>query len=490
MRRIFLMFLTALVAVSDVRHVSAFTLIGPLAPWQTTTIGYATPADIGGPMNISEAYRWSVPRIYYAFDESFLNYFGQQAVVEVEKAIAMMNALPPMSQIDINKYPRYSQRVNFQAQALGLFDVRSVTLSRLLEMIGLTDPTRYVFTLRLRDTTIPMTTNYLTIMRNFDPDTWRPSPYINGQLWTWTTIFDNQNGVPGSFPVTQPVDPLLFAEPVATFAGGGVTTLPHFETGSYYTGLTRDDVGGLYYIYQPLNRVTESAPTNSFRSSGFFFSSGGGGAGSPFGAPGGQTGTGSPFGPSQFALTNVVNTNGVSTTNIITVAVNTNIIDQAVRGGIDKITFVRANYDSLVGALPNPIIDVFTDTVVTNGVRVQQQLTRVLTQPDIVFVAQDLAAPAFSDSLYARNNSWVNNSAINGAGIAGDGPGQMIAPSFMRYNKVGPAFINTFPGGDLSQAGASPVAWWGSFDGSTNAPVLYPTKFSIQQLERLVLGGQ
>jgi len=43
---------------------------------------------------------------------------------------------------------------------------------------------------------------------------------------------------------------------------------------------------------------------------------------------------------------------------------------------------------------------------------------------------------------------------------------------------------------ELTEANAIDRPIWGSFDGSTNPPVLYPNWFSIQELEQQVLGGQ
>ena len=36
--------------------------------------------EIGGIVNIGEEYRWVTPEVTYAFDESFLNFFGQEGV--------------------------------------------------------------------------------------------------------------------------------------------------------------------------------------------------------------------------------------------------------------------------------------------------------------------------------------------------------------------------------------------------------------------------
>ena len=37
--------------------------------------------------NIGEEYRWNTPLLTYAYDESFLNYFGSNGVVAIENAI-------------------------------------------------------------------------------------------------------------------------------------------------------------------------------------------------------------------------------------------------------------------------------------------------------------------------------------------------------------------------------------------------------------------
>ena len=43
----------------------AFSLMGPFASWQTGAIGYNLPGDVGGPMNIFEGYRITVPVLTY-----------------------------------------------------------------------------------------------------------------------------------------------------------------------------------------------------------------------------------------------------------------------------------------------------------------------------------------------------------------------------------------------------------------------------------------
>jgi hypothetical protein len=93
---------------------SAFSLLGPFKvdatleglDWQAAGyggqpagLGYNITGSIGGPMYPFEAYRWNIPNITYAYDSSFLSYFGPEGVNAVEQAIAILNALPPSSQM-------------------------------------------------------------------------------------------------------------------------------------------------------------------------------------------------------------------------------------------------------------------------------------------------------------------------------------------------------------------------------------------------------
>src|SRR5690348_6817363 len=107
----------------------AFSLLGPYGinandgtVWQVLRIGYNEPGDIGGPMNAAagEEYRWNTPSVFYAYDAPFLNFFGTRGVQEVEKAVRILNDLPPASQLNVDDYPMTAERVNFRAAALGL----------------------------------------------------------------------------------------------------------------------------------------------------------------------------------------------------------------------------------------------------------------------------------------------------------------------------------------------------------------------------------
>lgn len=486
-RALLTLLLIAGATLSGIRA-KAFTLYGEIPAWFTDNAGLF-PGDIYGPVNLGEEYRWSVPSIFYAFDESFLNYFGQRGVEEVEKAIAVLNALPKMSEVNLNAYPTHSQRVNYRARDLSLLDIRSYALKHLLEQLGLGTPARFVFTLRGRDPQQAVT-NYLVMMRNFDPETWNPTPYLNGQLWSYTSIYDNQTPAVKAAVLNEPVDPLILAEPVASVGPGFTPSV--FGLGSFYTGLTRDDVGGLRYLYRPENRNNETLPADALTGAtgtggtgGAVISvGGGGGAWVPIVSTndlGGVTGGGGAWTPIQAAGTNTA-TGGTGTGGGFVP------ISEAIRGGIDKIIFTRGPSVFVNGQYN--LAHRYTETVLftTNGVTrtINQQVTRVLTAPDILFTAADLANTDTSTAVTARTEGATSNDAINGNQTL-DGPGQIAGPLAITFSKVGPTLLNTFPS-FIGEANGFPDFVWGSFDGTTNDPVVYPVGSTIRDLERTVFG--
>src|SRR5262249_53405752 len=133
-----------------------------------------------------------------------------------------------------------------------------------------------------------------------------------------------------------------FFLPYSSVAGG--LSSPDFQFGSqpssfvvsglgagdYFGGLTRDDVGGLRFLLNPNNIVTESLQTNVTGRVQAVTSS-----------------FTSPWAP--VIGTNVVVTNSLGQTNVIMTATNvpgTNFVTQGLRGGVDKIQFRRVNFDS------------------------------------------------------------------------------------------------------------------------------------------------
>lgn len=464
-------FVGAVLAAGVAWHARAFSLLGPFTDWQTTEIGYNLPyiiADVGGPMNLHEEYRWNIPLITYGFDESFVNYFGAKGIEEVEKAIKVFNDLPPFSQIDLSKYPLDTRRVNYRASALYLLDLKSFVMGALLEVLGLAPPERYVWTLRAR-TLIDNIPVYVVVKRNFDPVTYEPSAYVNGTLYTYL-IFQTYTGPDVWEAVEFEVDPSMpsVSSVAACMTGGGTIYASGYYVnnmpGLFYTGLTRDDVGGLKFIYGKSNVNMETLATNvvaapqSLKEGNYLI---GAKSTSPWAAPPG------------LVITNVTATNAT--------------VFQALRLGIDKINFTRVDFDSYTGFWVQ-MTNVYVDYYVTNKVVRKQLVQRALAQPDILFSAADLGlsqdgVPVF----FSRTISFVNQDTINGiSGLALDGPGMIQPPVELTFSKLGQYYVNTPEGGEAD--GVLDV-WWGSYDGTTNAPVVYPSGASLMAIEKLVLSG-
>lgn len=640
-----------------IQSVSAFSLLGPFnEAYQIQALGQNFAGDIGGPKNLGEEYRWSLPKIYYAFDQSFLDYFGSNGVRAVDQAVLILtnyfNGVSSYS-ADLSEFPLEATRLNRRAQALGLVDLKSLTLSLLVEQLGLAEPDRYTWTLRNR--VLPPGAacpnfEYTVIKRNFDPITFEPSSYVNGTLYTYSInefcpVRDQAEAVEIS------VDPDANALTAVAAFGTAYSSSLGFSTaagsvgfasyGSYYTGLTRDDAGGLRYLYRTNNVNREAAESSSrffatnklvsqilttsnlavFTSQAMtnppaallalypglvildsqisfvnvlqtnvtaYFTNY---PFQPFGSPAllflatnvttviepryeytfGNVTTNAVFysglvtiqqitvGPAPFApvgsgvlatnvktstevrefvngtfyilptnscavqivstqLVNVVAvtngfvaaTNIVGTTNAAGVTNNTflafaetvigyytnyNFLIHPVlcqtnalglRQGVDKVEFIRKDFDSLLSQFYEPFTNKYELRAVTNNTVVVQQFERVVIRPDILFTAADLVSlPGAFPIVYPFTVRSVNFNATNAvAGLAGPGT---IEPQFtITFNKVGPLnfHFNSF---FIDESSASQTFLWGSFDGTTNAPIVYPSGTSIVNLENLIL---
>lgn len=390
-------------------HACAFALLGPYEDWMQPTNGFRHDADIGGPMNLGDEYRWNVPVLTYAFDQSFLNYFGTNGVLAVEQSIQILNALPPASQLNPSNYPPAALRNNYQAGALGLTDLKSQILHSLLEQLGLTEPTRYMYCVQSFTFNAGMIQPTI-IQRNFDPISFTPSSAVNDSEYGYG-VSPSTNGLQIS-AVAQPflIDPLDTDKP--TIADNSVTA------GGFYSDLTRDDAGGLRYLLSTNNANAE------------------------------------------ILLPDV---HGVG-------ANASSYVSHALRQGVDKITFVRPNCNSLLGQFSPPFTNQFTDRYITNGVVVEQQLERVITRPDILFSTGDPAQNVYGLPFVARTSTsnWWSGTALPGTG----GPGVIRPPVTMIFSRPGP----TLQTDDAMPEGfaVTNTQSWGSFDASVNPPVVYP----------------
>ncbi len=248
--------------------------------WQVGEIGYQLPGDIVTPKNLGEEYRRTTPVLFYAFDSNFRDYFGSNGVRAVEEAISVFNNITNLSQYSriLSEIPLQAHREKYAAESLFLSDLKSYALNMLCENMGLAEPERYTWCLhdRLHVGTPPCPTNmlYTVVQRNFDPvpsplDQFQTSSYVNGTLYSYFILEFCAPPNPVAIAISFPVDPL--ADPFTSIAGainpfqvggsqrlGGLTPF-----GRFFTGLTRDDVGGLRYLLRTNNLNLEATLSNT-----------------------------------------------------------------------------------------------------------------------------------------------------------------------------------------------------------------------------------
>ena len=135
-------FLLVLLVMGVARSTQAFSLLGQFKTWQVTPIGYQLPGDIGGPQPFNEGYRWNVPTIYYAYDASFISYFGKPGMAAVDAAIQVFNELPSFTSITNDGFSLYIRGEpiptdvkgpqNFSFAEAGLIDLKSFAMLALM----------------------------------------------------------------------------------------------------------------------------------------------------------------------------------------------------------------------------------------------------------------------------------------------------------------------------------------------------------------------
>lgn len=207
--------------------------------------------------NLGEEYRWNSPVITYTYDESFLNYFGSNGVVAIEKAMGMLNAIPPASTIATNyppssasennlwNYPVRPDRFHPRAYNDRILDIKSYALAELFGFMGLGNPEDSAFQLEFGSVTL----------RNWDPISYGPSKYVNGTLLSWV-VLGATNAQPFPIDVTKPI---------ITLAGTIDHRVPRLDEGKYLVAPTRDDIGGYRYLYRKDNFNMEALPPSTYQ---------------------------------------------------------------------------------------------------------------------------------------------------------------------------------------------------------------------------------
>jgi hypothetical protein len=250
-----------------------FALLGPFnEAYQVTAIGYnLSPlqgndrTDVGAPKNKFQGYRWNTGNVYYAFDRNAQQFLGDPGMAAVDSAFSMLNSLSNVNSYSasLSEWPLESSRVNFNAAALDLLDVKSRVLSTLLEELGLDQPVRWTWCLHDREVpagAVCPNFEYTVIQRNYDPITGSYSSFVNGTMFDFAigdTCLDNPN----------PFAPLLAdavevqVDPISTtYTAVAEGILP---LGGFYTSLSRDDIGGLRALWGTNVINTESVDPNS-----------------------------------------------------------------------------------------------------------------------------------------------------------------------------------------------------------------------------------
>lgn len=267
--------------------IQAFSLLGPWAAWQVNTLSYQLETvivggqpyvgrDPGGPMGLREGYRLNIPVLTYAFDKAFMETYGEEGVAEVERAFETINRTfreMYSSENYLETVPTQVTRYNYRAMSLGLADVYSITLAGLTERLGLASPERFCWTIRdiyssgeVEDPNGNIVPDaYYTIRRNYDPVTLETTPYVNGTLYSYRIIpgiivDDSGTWIHDAMEVVP--DPSAISYNTVAGLMGNVNQ-GYSVNGLYYTGLSRDDVGGLRWLYSPSNYAFESIPSGA-----------------------------------------------------------------------------------------------------------------------------------------------------------------------------------------------------------------------------------
>jgi len=457
----------------------AFSLLGPFSGWQSPELGYNIPngpIEYGGPRLRGDEYRLSTPVVTYGIDGSFLEFFGVEGAQAVDSAFALFNNLTNVSAFSpsLAEFPLKADGVNPTARALGLIDLKTQLLSQILATLGLTSPERWCWSLRARYAPAN-TPSYSVVNFNYDPISGRPSRYVNGTLYSYVIreIY-NADGTVSFYDAREvPVDS---ANPMVSLASSisinsQLTSDDRVSralspSGRYFTGLTRDDAGGLRYLYHPANRNYEGAPAGSFRGS---VSTGGGAASASLESPWTVADSSGQIG------TTAVGTTGTSNT--------LQLVNLAVRAGVDRVRFIKVNTDPVLRQNARQAAVTYPEVVSSNGVVIRQVVSRILARPDILISARDLGVVFYVPVIGGLVQPGFVNTGATLDGNA-EGPGNIEPQSGYTFSKVGVYSLNR---GNTDEQDGQPGNLWGSFDGSTNSPVLYPIGSKLSDLEAAAL---
>jgi hypothetical protein len=203
---------------------------------------------------------------------------------------------------------------------------------------------------------------------------------------------------------------------------------------------------------------------------------------------------------------------------VVYLPVNCPVDSVGVRGGVDRMIFVRREFDSLSQQIWDPVTNDYTllESDETNKVINLRHFQRRVPRPDFLMLGADLvtesgfsytnivdgAAGIFNFSIFnfgSANFTDTIDYDQNGKSGVRAGPGTIVSPPILPtlfiFNTVSPLFLNAtaiagttnnfLAPNELTQI---PIAGWGSFDGTTNVPVVYPNGTSLEEFESTIIG--
>jgi hypothetical protein len=289
--------------------------------------------------------------------------------------------------------------------------------------------------------------------RNFDPASLTASHSVNGNQYigllqsTAVEVAATINGEHFIILTTDVVETLEYPYDDIYFSAVAdwKWAFPAIGQGLFYVGLTQDDVGGLRYLLSSQNvNLEELLPDVR--------------------GAGGQ-----------------------------------NYVNLALRPGVEKLTFVNKNYDSVRGRLSSPwsykFQDAYFSTEIekhhqdscrgrsrndchcpcsTNLVLRHQELERVASQPDFLFSATNLSRGLLRPEFITTSTSnWWNSAVVDHTGALG--PGVIRPPVRITFDRRGPALQTAdYYRFVISDPSTIYDNYWGSFDLTTNPPITFP----------------
>ncbi|HJO52921.1 MAG TPA: hypothetical protein QF373_00320, partial [Verrucomicrobiota bacterium] len=305
-------FIALLLLLGFFTKTHAFVLLGPVATQEQTLTFGGTPVasanisdDLGGPKQLDEFYRWNTPDLTYGFDQSFVQFFGQEGINAVDDAMRAINdyfipedgSYRGVSSLNLAKHGFggnfNTAWLNSTAANENLIDIKSLTLGMMVNYLGLGNPYRYAFT--ATNSLVPNTNTsgaiFSVVLKNFDPITLAKSDTINGVQYSYRLIHDQPAGSVANAATVgaMTLDMEEFTSDSSGNAYSSVsaivdafygntdliwTDVPSlFNFGVYYDGinsmggmyqprhaLTHDDAGGLKYLYSTNTIAMEYNP--------------------------------------------------------------------------------------------------------------------------------------------------------------------------------------------------------------------------------------